>query len=160
MAVLGAIYTIPSIALIILLIPLFGLNARAVIVALVLYAQVILVRNVAAGLREVDPAIREAARGMGMNAWQSLWQVELPLALPVILAGLRIATIVSIAIATIGAKFGAGGLGTLLFAGIAQAGRIDKIWAGTLVVSALALALNGALLAVERRFQRYAHQPG
>lgn len=151
MGVLGIFYTIPSLALIILLIPVFGLNATAVVVALIVYAQVILVRNVVAGLGSISPAVLEAATGMGMNGWQRWWRVELPLTLPIILAGVRIAAVVCIAIATIGAKFAAGGLGTLLFEGIAQ-GRNDKIWAGALVVSALALAVNSLLLLAERAF--------
>jgi osmoprotectant transport system permease protein len=125
---LGILYTVPSLALIILLVPLFGLSAWSVIVAMVLYAQVILVRSLVVGLQSIKPAVIEAARGMGMNPWQRWWQVQVPLILPIFLAGLRIAAIVTIAIATIGAKFGAGGLGTLLFDGIAQAGRYDKIW--------------------------------
>ena len=152
MGALGILYTIPSIALIILLIPIFGLNATSVIVALVIYAQIILVRNVVAGLQAIDAAILEAARGMGMNGWQIWWRIELPLALPVILAGVRIAAVVATGIATIGAKFSAGGLGRLLFEGIAQAGRYDKIWAGAIAVGILALALNSGLSALERAF--------
>jgi osmoprotectant transport system permease protein len=150
MGVLGILYTIPSIALIILLIPVFGLNATSVIVALVIYAQIILVRNVVAGLQAIDAAILEAARGMGMSGWQIWWRIELPLALPVILAGVRIAAVVATGIATIGAKFSAGGLGRLLFEGIAHAGRYDKIWAGAIAVGVLALALNSGLSALER----------
>lgn len=151
MAILGAFYTIPSIALLILLLPFFGLNQRAVIVALVIYTQIILVRNMVAGLKGVPPVMVEAARGMGMNGWQRWQQVQLPLALPVILAGGRLAAIVAIAIATIGAKFGAGGLGTLLFDGIAQ-NRYDKILAGAVVVAGLALLVNYLLLMVEAHF--------
>lgn len=149
LGILGIIYTIPSLALIILLVPFFGLNAWSVIVAMVGYAQVILVRSLVVGLSSISPAIMEAARGMGMNLWQRWWQVQVPLILPIFLAGLRIAAVVTIAIATIGAKFGAGGLGTLLFDGIAQAGRYDKIWAGAIVVSLLAFAINSAFLGLE-----------
>ena len=84
-----------------------------------------------------------------MNAWQRWVRVQVPLILPIFLAGLRLAAIVGIAIATIGAKFGAGGLGVLLFDGIAQAGRYDKIWAGAIAVAILAFVINGALLALE-----------
>ncbi|HEY9639323.1 MAG TPA: ABC transporter permease [Coleofasciculaceae cyanobacterium] len=146
---LGILYTVPSLALIILLIPVFGLNQRSVIVAMVIYTQVILVRGLVVGLESIVPAILEAARGMGMNPWQRWWRIQVPLILPIFLASLRVAAIVAIAIATIGAKFGAGGLGTLLFDGIAQAGRYDKIWAGAITVSLLAFAINGALLALE-----------
>jgi osmoprotectant transport system permease protein len=146
---LGILYTIPSLALMILLVPVFGLNERSVVVAMVIYSQVILVRSLLAGLGAINPAVLEAATGVGMNAWQRWWQVQVPLVLPIFLAGLRVAAIVAVAIATIGAKFGAGGLGTLLFEGIAQTGRYDKIWAGAISVSLLAFALNGALLALE-----------
>lgn len=158
MGLLGILYTVPSLALIILLVPIFGLNAQSVIVAMILYTQVILVRNLTVGLGSIKPAVLEAARGMGMNPWQRWWRIQVPLVLPIFLAGLRLAAIVAIAIATIGAKFGAGGLGTLLFDGIAQAGRYDKIWAGAIAVAALALAINAALLSLEwalNPFRRY-----
>ena len=151
MGILGILYTIPSIALIILLLPIFGLNATSVIVALVVYTQVILVRNIVAGLNGIDPVILEAGRGMGMNGWQHWWRIQFPLALPVILAGVRLAMLVAVAIATIGALFSAGGLGTLLFDGIAE-GRYDKILAGSISVSALALLLNGLLRLLEHIF--------
>lgn len=146
---LGALYTIPSLALIILLVPIFGLNQTSVIIAMVIYSQVILVRNLTVGLNGIPNAVMEAACGTGMNSWQRWWQIQVPLVLPVFLAGVRIAAVVSVAIATIGAKFGAGGLGVLLFEGIAQAGRYDKIWAGAIAVSILAFALNTSLLALE-----------
>jgi osmoprotectant transport system permease protein len=84
-----------------------------------------------------------------MNLWQRWWRVQVPLILPICLAGVRLATIVAIAIAAIGAKFGAGGLGGLLFDGVSQS-RNDKIWAGTIVVALLAIVLNGILLGLER----------
>ncbi|MGG6292951.1 ABC transporter permease [Leptolyngbya sp. AN02str] len=146
---LGILYTVPSLALIILLVPLFGLNANSVIAAMVVYTQVILVRNLVVGLQAISPAVMEAARGMGMSVWQRWWQVQVPLILPIFLAGLRLSAIVAIAIATIGAKFGAGGLGTLLFDGIAQAGRYDKIWAGAIAVAVLAFVMNAILLSLE-----------
>ncbi len=150
LGVLGVFYTIPSLALIILLVPIFGLNANSVIVAMVIYTQVILVRSLVVGLQSIEPSILEAAHGMGMNPWQRWWRVQVPLILPIFLAGLRVAAIVAIAIATIGAKFGAGGLGTLLFEGIAQTGRYDKIWAGAIAVSGLAFVVNGAILSLAR----------
>ncbi|MGF1518129.1 MAG: ABC transporter permease [Nodosilinea sp.] len=149
---LGVLYTIPSLALIIFLVPLFGLNATSVIVAMVLYTQVILVRNLTVGLAGINPAVLEAARGMGMSVAQRWWRVQVPLVLPVFLAGVRIAAIVAIAIATIGAKFNAGGLGKLLFDGI-QTNRYDKIVAGSVAVAVLALVINGLLLALERRYR-------
>ncbi|HSM80727.1 MAG TPA: ABC transporter permease [Nodosilinea sp.] len=149
---LGVLYTIPSLALIIFLVPLFGLNATSVIVAMVLYTQVILVRNLTVGLAGINPAVLEAARGMGMTVAQRWWRVQVPLVLPVFLAGVRIAAIVAVAIATIGAKFNAGGLGKLLFDGI-QTNRYDKIVAGSIAVAALALVINGLLLLLEHYAQ-------
>lgn len=149
LGLLGTLYTIPSLALIILLVPIFGLNRISVIIAMVIYSQVILVRNLTVGLNGISTAVMEAARGMGMNGWQCWWQIQVPLVLPIFLAGVRIAAVVSVAIATIGAKFGAGGLGVLLFEGIAQAGRYDKIWAGAIAVSILAFVLNAGLLALQ-----------
>jgi osmoprotectant transport system permease protein len=151
MGTLGTLYTIPSLAMLILLLPLFGLNKQSVIVALVIYVQVILVRNIVTGLQSVSPAILEASRGMGMNAWQRWWRIQVPLALPVILAGVRIAAVVAIGIAAIGAKFGAGGLGDLLFDGIAQ-NRNDKIYAGVIALGLLALLVNFGIMMLERRF--------
>jgi osmoprotectant transport system permease protein len=136
------------------MIPLFGLNARSVLAALILYCQVILVRNTLAGLDGVSPAVLEAARGMGMSPAQIAFRIQFPLALPVILAGVRIAAVTSVAIATIGAKFGAGGLGVLLFDGITQ-NRSDKIVLGTVLVGLLALALSRGLLFLEQRIEKY-----
>lgn len=155
---LGILYTIPSIALIIILLPIFGLNKRSVIVALIIYCQIILIRNVLAGLDSIDPSILEASRGMGMNKWQIAWLIQFPLALPVILAGVRVAAVAAVAIATVGAKFGAGGLGTLLFDGIAQAGRIDKIVLGAALVGILALSINKFLLFLEKKFAPQIHE--
>ncbi len=149
-AIYNLIYTIPSIALMIFLIPVFGLNARSVMAALVVYSQIILLRNILAGLRGIDPSILEAARGMGMNRLQIAWKVQFPIALPIILAGVRLAAVISVAIATIGAKFGAGGLGVLLFDGIAQAGRMDKIWIGAVSVGLLALFFNRGMMLLEK----------
>lgn len=148
MGLLGTLYTIPSLALMILLVPIFGINRQSVVVAMIIYTQVILVRNFAVGLQSIAPEILEAAKGMGMNVWQRWWQVQLPLILPICLAGVRLASIVAIAIATIGAKFGAGGLGVLLFDGVSQV-RNDKIWAGAILVALLAFTMNGILLRLE-----------
>lgn len=144
MGILGVCYTIPSLALMIFLIPVLGLNSSLVIVATAIYGQVVLVRNVLAGLDAIDHSIIEAAKGMGMNPWQCWWYVRFPLALPIILAGLRVAAIIAIGIASIGAKFGAGGLGKLLFDGITQSND-DKIWAGAIAIVGLAMTVSFAL---------------
>jgi osmoprotectant transport system permease protein len=151
MGFLTTLYTIPSLALIILLVPIFGLSAQSVIVAMILYSQVILVRNVGVGMESVDAEIVEAAKGMGMNVWQRWWRVQLPLMLPILIAGVRLAMIVTVAIAAIGAKFGAGGLGTLLFEGIQQQ-NYSKLWAGAIALTVLALSLNFGLRYLEKRF--------
>ncbi|NJL03437.1 MAG: ABC transporter permease [Chloroflexaceae bacterium] len=148
MGTLGILYTVPSLAMIVLLIPIFGLNATSVIIALIIYAQVILVRNVVAALTAISPAVIEAAYGMGMSTWQCWWQVQVPLALPIVLAGVRLAAVVCIGIAAIGARFNAGGIGVLLFDGIAM-GRDQMIWAGAMVLAVVALVVNSLLRFVE-----------
>jgi osmoprotectant transport system permease protein len=153
LGVLGAIYTVPSLALLALLVPLEGLGVPTAITALVAYAQMILVRNVVAGLRSIDPAQREAALGLGMTATQALVRVELPLALPVMLGGVRLATVSLIAIASVAAWIDAGGLGTLLFDGIHQDDP-QKIVAGSVAAGALAIVADAGLRALERAARR------
>ena len=150
LGVLGVIYTIPSLSLLVLLIPLFGLGTLPAVIALVAYAQLVLVRNWLTGLTGIDPAIIEAAQGMGMNTWQRFYKVELPLALPLLLAGIRLASISIIGIGTIAAFINAGGLGELLFQGVTTS-NYSKILVGSLLVSLLALIINLALRALERR---------
>ena len=155
LGVLGTLYTIPSLVLMILLLPAFGLNATTVVIALVIYCQIILVRNVIAGLDGIESGVMEAAKGMGMTRSQQFVQVQLPLMLPVLIAGMRLAAVVATAIATIGAMFGAGGLGVLLFNGISQ-GRFDKIVAGSITVALLAGTINWSLQYAEKRLDRVA----
>ena len=155
---LGAIYTIPSLALLAILVALFGLGTPTAIVALVVYAQMILVRNIAAGLSGVSPAALDAADGLGFTRLQRLVRIELPLALPAILGGVRIATGSLIAIATVAAWIDAGGLGALVFEGLHQ-NNPDKIVAGSLGAILLALAAELALRALERAGARRAGAP-
>ena len=150
LGILGTIYTIPSLALFVLLIPLMGLGFAPALVALVAYAQIILVRNITVGLLGVDAAVLEAARGIGMTVWQCFWRVEMPLALPIILAGARVAVLTTISIGTLAAFINAGGLGTLLFIGVSQS-HPDKIIAGAIGVTALALAANALMRTLESR---------
>ena len=140
----GVLYTVPSLALFAILIPYTGLGRDTVIVALVLYSLLAIVRNTVAGIDDVPPATLDAARGMGMTGTQRLLMVELPLALPVILAGVRVATVAAVGIATLAALMGAGGLGRLIFDGISRVDT-DRIVAGALVASVLALAADWAL---------------
>ncbi len=111
---LGILYTIPSLAFLAFLVPIFGIYPTTTIIVLIAYSQTLLVRNITLGFTGIDGSILEAARGMGMSSAQVFWKVEAPLALPVILAGLRITTLSIISIATVGAWAGAGGLGLLL----------------------------------------------
>ena len=150
LGVLGVIYTIPSLSLFVLLIPVLGLGLRPAIVALVAYAQIVLVRNILIGLVGIDPAIIEAAKGMGMNGWQRFSQVEFPLALPLILAGTRVATLSIIGIGTVAAFINGGGLGRLLFDGVTTGNR-GKIVAGSIAITILALGANIILRFFERR---------
>lgn len=150
LGLLGVVYTIPSLSLLVLLLPLFGLSPTTAIVALVAYAQLVLVRNALIGLTGIDPAVTEAARGMGMSNWQSFWRVELPLALPLILAGTRLAAISIVGIGTVAAFISAGGLGVLLFEGV-RTTNPEKIVAGAIAVAALAAAVNLVLRLLERR---------
>lgn len=146
---LGAVYTIPSLALLAVLVRFLGLGFWPVLVALAGYAQFVLVRNVVAGLRGVPAAAVDAARGLGFTGAQSLRRVELPLALPTMLGGVRVATVAMIAIATLAAYVGAGGLGTLIFEGLAYR-QNDRIVAGSLCAMALAVLADAALRAAER----------
>jgi osmoprotectant transport system permease protein len=140
----GVLYTVPSLALFAILMPFTGLGPTTVIVALVLYSLLAIVRNTVAGIDDVPSAALDAARGMGMTSSQRLMFVELPLALPVIMAGVRVATVAAVGIATVGALLGAGGLGRLIFEGISRM-NTDRIVAGAVGASILALVADWGL---------------
>ncbi len=147
--------TVPSLALFGFLIPvplLGGIGGRTAIVALVLYALLPIIRNTYVGISGVDPAVVEAARGMGMTDRQLLWQVEIPLALGVILAGIRVATVMSVGVATIAAAIGAGGLGTYIFRGLSMVDN-QIILAGAIPAALLALLADFSLGWAERRLR-------
>ncbi len=147
--------TIPSLALLGFLLPAPWLGERAsriAITALTLYALLPIIRNTAAGIRGVDPAVREAARGMGMTSGQILVHVELPLSLSTVLAGIRVATVLTIGIATIAAAVGAGGLGEFIFRGLAMVNN-RLILAGAIPAAALALLADFILSVLERRLR-------
>jgi osmoprotectant transport system permease protein len=147
--VFGAIYTIPSLALLALLVPVLGLGFWTAVVALAAYAQMILIRNTAEGFRGVAPAQLDAAAGLGMTRAQQFWRVELPLALPVLVGGVRIATVSLIAIASVAAWINAGGLGVLFFDGIHR-NDVQKIVAGSVASAALAVIADTLLRGLER----------
>lgn len=144
----SALYTIPSLALLAMLIPLFGLGQKPALVALVAYAQFILLRNIVLGFQSVDPSVLEAGRGMGMNASTLFLRVELPLALPMILGGIRLAAVTLVSLATVAAWVNAGGLGVILFEGIYQDDPF-RLAVGTLLLAGFALLLNGFLQSFE-----------
>jgi osmoprotectant transport system permease protein len=143
----GVIYTIPSIALFIVLLPITGRGTTTAVIALTLYNLQIIYRNIVVGLNGVPPSAREAGRGMGMTDRQLLWRVELPLALPEIVAGIRIATVSTVAIATLAVFAGAGGLGAEIYNDITF--KTGIVVAGGLCI-AIAIAFDLLLVLIER----------
>lgn len=151
-AILGVstgLYTIPSIALFPLLVPFTGLSATTVVIGLALYALTILVRALLEGLRSVPEEVREAARGLGYGAGRLLLRVELPLAVPVLVAGLRVATVSTVALTTVGSLVSYGGLGNLIRDGVAGNFRAELFTASVLCV-ALAVVLDAVLVLAQR----------
>lgn len=138
----GVLYTIPSLALFAFLAPFTGLRQRTVLLGLVLYALLVLVRNILIGLDEVPAEVREAAQGMGYGAGQMLWRIELPVALPAILTGVRIATVSTVALVTVGVIVGYGGLGGLILRGFANNFYRAEILTASLLTVALGLAAD------------------
>ena len=149
----GVIQTIPSIALLGFMLPLLGIGAVPAVTALFLYALLPIVRNTYSGIREVDASVRESARGMGMTGGQILRKVELPLASPVIFAGIRTATVINVGVATLCALIGAGGLGEYIFRGIALNNGV-MIMAGALPAALLAILFDGLLGFTEKHIQK------
>ncbi len=156
LAVSGLMYAIPSIALFVLLIPITGLSLLTAEIALVSYTLVILVRNIVTGLRGVPAEVIEAARGMGYSDAQRLWRVELPIAMPIIVAGLRIATVTTIGLVTIATLIGMGGLGYLIVNIGIQRRFATATIAGVLAVVILSTLVDLALLALQRRLTPWA----
>ena len=152
MTVSGFLYTIPTLAFLAFLIPLVGLGRSNAIITMVAFSLMILIRSVATGIREVPADVIDAARGMGMDPRQILRQIELPLALPLIVAGLRVSAVTVISVTVVAAYVNAGGLGTLIFNGIAS-DHPAKIWAGALTACALAVAVDLLLAWLERRLK-------
>ncbi|MBN1764922.1 MAG: ABC transporter permease [Sedimentisphaerales bacterium] len=155
MAMAGIIQTVPSLALIAFIVVLFSVISLPTIgtlpamVALVLYALFPILRNTYTGIRQVDPAIIEVAAGMGMKPRQILMSVELPLSLPVIMAGIRIATVWTIGVATLCGLIGAGGLGDLILKGLRSI-QLDYLLAGTLPAAVMAILFDGLLSSLEK----------
>ncbi|MFE0192532.1 ABC transporter permease [Streptomyces sp. NPDC059008] len=143
------LYTVPSLAMFALLTPVFGVSAAVVVTGLVLYSLTILVRNILAGLQAVPAEVREAARGMGYGSARLLFEVELPLALPAVVAGLRIATVSTVAMTTVGSVVGYGGLGNLISSGMEGFFKAEVLTASVLCVL-LALAADVLLMGLQR----------
>ncbi|WP_346773976.1 ABC transporter permease [Brevibacillus sp. SYP-B805] len=155
MAVAGIIMTIPSIALFGIMIPILSLIGQGIgflpaFLALVLYSQLPIIRNTYIAIKNVNPEMRDAAIGMGMTAWERLTKVEIPLALPVIMAGVRTAVVLTIGIGAIAAYIGAGGLGEYIARGISTS-YTTMVQAGALAVSILALAIDFLLGRIQKR---------
>ena len=146
----GVLYSVPALAFIVALVPPFGLSATTVVIPLTAYTLVILVRNVLAGLDDVPPAAVEAARGMGFGPTRLLLQVELPLAVPAIVAGLRIATVSTIELVVIGAYVGQGGYGRFIFEGFENNFYRAEITTGVLLTVLLAVLADVLLLGMQR----------
>jgi osmoprotectant transport system permease protein len=156
LAISGVLYAIPSIALFVLFIPITGLSLLTAEIALVSYTLVILVRNIVTGLRGVPAEVIEAARGMGYTDGQRLWRIELPIALPIIVAGVRIATVTTIGLVTIATLIGMGGLGYLIVnIGIRQRFPTATI-TGVVLVVLISTIVDLGLLAVQRRLTPWA----
>lgn len=145
----SVLYTVPSLAFMAFLIPTFGIGRQPALIILVSYAQLFLVRNIVAGLNSVDPAVLEAARGLGMNEWQLFYKVWLPLASPVIVAGIRTALLAIIAIATLTGWIKSGGLGEIMFTGIGR-DYPSQVLAGVIAVAALAIVTDLVMRLLEQ----------
>jgi osmoprotectant transport system permease protein len=150
LALTGALYTVPSLALFAFLAPYLGIGAVTVLTVVALYALLVIVRNALAGLNQVPPEVREAAEGMGYGRWGRLFRIELPLALPGILTGVRLATVSTVALVTVGVVVGRGGLGQLIFAGFQNNFYKAQIMTGTVLCVLLALVLDLVLAGVGR----------
>jgi osmoprotectant transport system permease protein len=150
LALLGVFQTIPSLALLGLLIPLLGIGEKPTLVALTLYVLLPIVRNTFSGLDSIEASVLEAARGMGMRPRQILSKVALPLALPIVMGGIRTSTVMCVGLATLAALVGAGGLGRFIFRGISMVDT-ELILMGAIPAALLALVLDGLLLLLERR---------
>ncbi len=157
-AITGFLYTIPSFAMFVFLLALgFSVGVTPAIIALVLYSLLILLRNVVTGLDSVPPETKDAARGMGLTDRQILWRVEIPLALPVIVAGMRIAVVTVIGIAVIGYYIGGGGLGTLIFSGITR--NFPTLYVtGAVLATLLAISADLLFVRAERLLSPWAHR--
>jgi len=147
-SIAGLMYTIPALAVLGYLIPFTGLSIATIIIPLIIYAQIALIRNTAAAVNGIDPLLIEVGRAMGMNRWQVLLRVTIPLALPITIAGIRVAMVTSIGIASLASLAGTSSLGTLIFTGISNL-QSDQVIAGAVLISLLAIVADLLLLAAQ-----------
>jgi osmoprotectant transport system permease protein len=145
----GVMQTVPSLALLGFMIPIFGIGIKTAIAALFLYSLLPIIRNTYAGIKDVDKATTEAAKGMGMTSMQILFKVELPLAIPIMMAGIRTAAVINVGTATLAAFIGAGGLGDFIFLGITR-GIDGLILLGAIPAALLAIIIEALLSSLER----------
>lgn len=153
LSIAGIFLTIPSLALFALFIPIVGIGNTPAMFALFLYAILPILRNTVTGLDEVSPAVVESARGMGMSSGQQLLRVRLPLAWPVIMAGIRVSTLITVGIAAIAVLVGGGGLGSFIQGGLTRLGlpnSFESVWAGTIFTVVLGLVLDTVLTLIQR----------
>lgn len=149
----STLFTIPALSYFGFMVPLIGLGWVSTVAVLIIYATLPIVRNTVTGLQEVDPAIVKSAAGMGMGRFERLWRIELPLAWPVVMTGIRVATVMTVGIAAIAAYVAGPGLGAEIFGGLAAIGSsraVAQALTGTLAVIVVALGLDGLLLGVSR----------
>ena len=149
LALTGVLYTIPSLALFALLAPFIGVGQATVLVGLVIFALMVIVRNTVAGLSQVPEPVRDAARGMGYGRFGQLWRIDLPLALPSVLTGVRLATVSTVALVTVGVLVGHGGLGEFLTIGF-RAGYRAEVMTATIIIFLLGLTLDLLLAGLGR----------
>lgn len=153
LSVAGIFLTIPSLALFAVFIPVVGIGNMPAMIALFLYAILPILRNTVTGLDAVSPAIVESAKGMGMNGLQQLLRVRLPLAWPIVMAGIRVATLITVGITAIAVLVGGGGLGSFIQGGLTRLGlpnSFESVWAGTVFTVVLGLALDLVLILIQR----------
>lgn len=145
--------TLPSLALFVIFIPVVGLGFGPAFIALTMYALLPILRNTVTGLNAVSPAVLESARGMGLSSRQRLWKIELPLAWPVIMAGVRVSTLLTTGIAAIAVLVGGGGLGDFILSGLRRLGlptSYESMWTGTILVILLALVFDALFILITR----------
>ena len=150
LALSGVLYTIPSLALFAFLAPFVGIGVTTILIGLVIYALLLVIQNTLTGLQQVPEDVRDAARGMGYGRFGLLWHVELPLALPGIITGIRLATVSTVALLTVGVIVGQGGLGQLISSGLHTTLSRPAIFTGTVLCVALGLALDLVIAGIGR----------